>query len=351
MGISFNSLGLPNVVEICPSRTPTRNLTPMETTTPTMTPTNTVTPTPTQTKTPIISGINSANYYNIANWIAPSNINHYANVTTVGTNGRPSFYGTYDQTGNVRQWNDLDGTPGSVRGQRNGGWGSNSYSVSSSSRNDHYSPSVHSPIGFRLASLLNPLGLLNFVTVGDINNPNDTRTNQPYGSVDHVYQIGQYPVTNAEYILFLGDVASASAGDVGDYGLYSYSMSAFYDGGITESINNGDYTYSLRNNMGLKPVTYVSWFDCARYCNWLHNNKGAGSTETGAYDLVDGQTSGNAPTKNHNAKYWIPTENEWYKAAYYKGGGTNAGYWTYATQSDTPPIPVCATPEGDGTPC
>lgn len=33
----------------------------------------------------------------------------------------------------------------------------------------------------------------------------------------------------------------------------------------------------------------------------------------------------------------LPSEDEWYKAAYYKGGGTNAGYWEYATQSDNPP--------------
>ena len=33
----------------------------------------------------------------------------------------------------------------------------------------------------------------------------------------------------------------------------------------------------------------------------------------------------------------LPSEDEWYKAAYYKGGGTDAGYWDYATQSDTAP--------------
>lgn len=38
-----------------------------------------------------------------------------------------------------------------------------------------------------------------------------------------------------------------------------------------------------------------------------------------------------------NARYWVPSENEWYKAAFYKGGGTDAGYWAYPTQSDLPP--------------
>ena len=59
------------------------------------------------------------------------------------------------------------------------------------------------------------------------------------------------------------------------------------------------------------------------------------STETGAYTL-NGATTG-IITKNAGATWWIPSEDEWYKAAYYKGGGTNAGYWDYPTQSDTAP--------------
>jgi len=42
--------------------------------------------------------------------------------------------------------------------------------------------------------------------------------------------------------------------------------------------------------------------------------------------------------KMHQSALAFPTENEWYKAAYCKGGGTNAGYWLYPTQSDARPI-------------
>ena len=41
-----------------------------------------------------------------------------------------------------------------------------------------------------------------------------------------------------------------------------------------------------------------------------------------------------AVTRNAGAKYFLPSENEWYKAAFYKGGGTNAGYGLYPTKSD-----------------
>jgi formylglycine-generating enzyme required for sulfatase activity len=102
--------------------------------------------------------------------------------------------------------------------------------------------------------------------------------------------------------------------------------------------------------MGDKPVNYVSWFDAARVSNWLMNGAtSSSSTETGAYTLVGGQTSGTAPAVNPGATFYIPTENQWYKAAYYKGSGTNAGYWQYATQSDTAPTAVSATTVGTGT--
>jgi formylglycine-generating enzyme required for sulfatase activity len=81
----------------------------------------------------------------------------------------------------------------------------------------------------------------------------------------------------------------------------------------------------------------------------MNGATGTSSTETGAYTLVGGQTSGTAPARNSGATFYIPTEDQWYKAAYYKGGSTNAGYWQYATQSDTNPTAVNATTVGTGT--
>ena len=100
--------------------------------------------------------------------------------------------------------------------------------------------------------------------------------------------------------------------------------------------------------MGDKPVNYVSWFDAARVANWLQNGQGSGSTETGAYTL-SGATTGDAVAVNSGASYFLPTEDQWYKAAYYKGGSTNAGYWDYATQSDTAPTAVTAGSTGIGS--
>jgi formylglycine-generating enzyme required for sulfatase activity len=85
--------------------------------------------------------------------------------------------------------------------------------------------------------------------------------------------------------------------------------------------------------------------DAARFCNWLQNGQptnlgeATGSTETGAYTL-NGDVTRGFETKNAGATWWIPTENEWYKAAFYDpnyGGTGIGGYWTYATQSNTAP--------------
>jgi formylglycine-generating enzyme len=60
----------------------------------------------------------------------------------------------------------------------------------------------------------------------------------------------------------------------------------------------------------------------------MTNGQGSGSTETGTYTLVGGQTCGNAVAVNPGATFYIPTENECYKAAYYSpnyGGEWCAG--------------------------
>ena len=92
------------------------------------------------------------------------------------------------------------------------------------------------------------------------------------------------------------------------------------------------------------PAFDVTWGDAARFANWLQNgqptNLGevAGSTETGAYTL-NGATSESALTaisRNTGATYFIPSENEWYKAAYFDP--SNSTYWTYPTQSNSTPM-------------
>jgi formylglycine-generating enzyme required for sulfatase activity len=183
---------------------------------------------------------------------------------------------------------------------------------------------------------------IDWVTVSDPGNAADDTT---YGAVADEFQIMKFEFTNSQYTEFLNSVAATDT-----YSLYNTNMGSDPRGGITRSGSPGTYSYLAKTNMGDKPVNYVSWFDAARVSNWLMNGAtGTSSTETGAYTLVGGQISGTAPAVNPGATFYIPTENQWYKAAYYKGSGTNAGYWDYATQSDTDPTPVTADSTGIGS--
>ena len=188
---------------------------------------------------------------------------------------------------------------------------------------------------------------IDWLEVGDANNAADTTdAPNPAGSVAEVFEIMKFEWTNSQYVEFLNavDPDGSNPNDI-----YNASMGSDIRGGIsfTAGASSGA-KYAARANMGDKPVNFVSWFDAARVANWLHNGQAAGSTETGAYTL-GGATSGNAPALNSGALYFIPTEDQWYKSAYYKGGSTNAGYWDYATQSDTQPTGVTANATGDGS--
>ena len=148
---------------------------------------------------------------------------------------------------------------------------------------------------------------IDYVTVGNIGNAADPLTG--YGAVGYEYQIGKYEVTNAQYAEFLNAKAATDT-----HGLYNTSMSSY---GITRSGSSGSYTYAVSSGMENRPVVYVSWFDAARFSNWLANGQGNGDTETGSYTL-NGASSG-LILPIADAKVRLPSEDEWYKAAYYNG--------------------------------
>jgi formylglycine-generating enzyme required for sulfatase activity len=197
----------------------------------------------------------------------------------------------------------------------------------------------------------NAAPIIDWVTVGDAGNAAD---NTGYGAVAKNFRIMKYEWTNSLYVEFLNAVDPQGTNP---NSVYNSDMDSDARGGITNSGTTDGSRYAFKTNMGDKPVNFVSWFDAARVSNWLHNGAQTyGTTDSsatapqniGAY-TVGTATSGTAPAVNLGAQFYVPTENQWYKAAYYKGSGTNAGYWDYATQSDLIPTAVNATTVGTGT--
>jgi formylglycine-generating enzyme required for sulfatase activity len=103
--------------------------------------------------------------------------------------------------------------------------------------------------------------------------------------------------------------------------------------GITRGGSSGSYTYSVTTALANRPVVYVTWFDAARMANWMMNGQGSGSTETGAYTL-NGAISG-IVLANAGAQIYIPTEDEWYKAAYYNSASQTYSLYPNGTNGIT----------------
>jgi formylglycine-generating enzyme required for sulfatase activity len=181
---------------------------------------------------------------------------------------------------------------------------------------------------------------LETVTIGNPGNPNDQDYGSgAFGSVGSPYAMGKYEVTLNQYTAFLNAIAATDT-----FGLYDPSQgSDLTVRGIARSGVSGSYTYSVIGD-GDRPVTYVSWLDAARFTNWLHNGQptglqGLNTTERGAY-MLDGFPNEITITRSAGARYWIPSESEWYKAAYYQPaalGGDADGYWRFPTRSNVIP--------------
>ena len=186
------------------------------------------------------------------------------------------------------------------------------------------------------------------VPVGNAGNAADPLTGNLYGSVSYNYRIGTTEVTNAQYAAFLNAKAASDP-----LALYNTNMGSNARGGITRSGSPGSYTYTTKTDMGNKPVNFVSWYDAIRFANWLHNGQGTGDTETGAYTLLGGTptpSNGLSITRNAGATWFLTSEDEWYKSAYYQPsaqGGDSDDYWLYPTASNSAPTVATADSVGD----
>jgi formylglycine-generating enzyme required for sulfatase activity len=136
--------------------------------------------------------------------------------------------------------------------------------------------------------------------------------------VDYVYNIGKYEVSR---------LMIEKANAAGSLGITMLDMSS--DGG--NGVN--------------RPATGVRWNEAARFVNWLNTSQGYQAaynfTTSGANDNITlwgtGQYSGSNQYRHKDAYYFLPSMDEWYKAAYGSPDGT---WYDYPTGSDSLPTAV-----------
>ena len=168
---------------------------------------------------------------------------------------------------------------------------------------------------------------IDFVDVGNAGNANDAGAgggsySSPYGGVGYDYRISTYEISQS-------DITNATASGL-------------------SNVTGGAHT-------GNEPAANISWYEAAAFVNWMNTSNG----HQAAYDLTfssgwsmtawgasnqaaTGVDSGTNAYRHKDAYYFLPSEDEWYKAAYHQNDGVTANYWDYATGSNTIPTPVAS---------
>ena len=167
-------------------------------------------------------------------------------------------------------------------------------------------------VNFASAEIIRGIDI-DFVNIGNAGNAANITSGR--GSVGYNYRIGTYEVTNAQWNTFTA-AAGAPTGSDGGYASSSHCT--------------GDQ----------QPVNMVSWYEAAQFCNYLTSgDKSKGAYQFSGSNAAPGYFQGinrTAAQATYGTIYVVPTEDEWYKAAYFKPD--DSGYSLYADGTNTAPI-------------
>ena len=149
-------------------------------------------------------------------------------------------------------------------------------------------------------------------------------------TIDFVPISGDASSANGTYI---GNNKPEGFSDPGDYRMSTYQITnAQLDAFEAETGLTFAGSYYTGDDV---PSNRVSWFEAAQFVNYLNTSTGntaaynfSGSTFS-VWDVTEPGYDASNPFRNSNAKYFLPTENEWVKAAYWNGTALQ----TYATKA------------------
>src|SRR5262245_44074510 len=160
--------------------------------------------------------------------------------------------------------------------------------------------------------------------IGDPGNAADQSgacSNPACGAVSYSYSIGTYEVTNAQYAEFLNAKAASDP-----HNLYNGLMDILRSGAA------GTYSYEVTPGNENRPVTLVSYYDVRRFTNWMNNGQGDSDTETETYTFLGPGEADREhwSARNSGATIFVPSDDEWYKAAYYDPVSGSFNPWAFA---------------------
>lgn len=169
-------------------------------------------------------------------------------------------------------------------------------------------------------------------------------------TLSHADQIGPISIDFAD----IGNAGNAN--DSGGSGLYSSpfgGVSYDYRLSITEISQAMVSVAGLPSGswIGDQPATSINWYQAAGFVNWLNTTTGnqpayrinAGLTALTLWSSAEAWQAGGENLYRHkDAHYFLPSEDEWYKAAYHQNNGATADYWDYATASNSAPTAVAS---------
>jgi hypothetical protein len=123
---------------------------------------------------------------------------------------------------------------------------------------------------------------------------------------------------------------------------------------ITKATNVGMANVTAGAWASEQPAADMTWYEAAAFVNFLNTSTGhhaAYQIDTAVTALTlwtspeAWQTGGENLYRHKDAYYFLPSEDEWYKAAYHQNDGVTPNYWDYATGSNAIPT---AVPSGTG---
>ncbi|MBO6740969.1 MAG: SUMF1/EgtB/PvdO family nonheme iron enzyme [Phycisphaerales bacterium] len=165
------------------------------------------------------------------------------------------------------------------------------------------------------------------------------------GSVPYDFRISRYEITTDDWLDFANTFATMSD-ELDELVVGSIRWGARVDFSYQGPGNR--YVYNTQLEFPGRAPIKVTWRQVAMYCNWLHNGKSSdpATIHYGAYDTTTfGRTDDDfgytdQSTRSCDARFWIPSLDEYLKAAHYDPdkNGQGPGWWAYGHSSDDPPM-------------